>query len=72
MLFSRGLNSIITAQVASLIEAEEKEKMFNEHILSLANKRKKAYRKLLDECEVVSNRAPPPSKDPPLTILPQQ
>ena len=57
--------------MASLIEAEEKEKMFNEHILSLANKRKKAYRKLLDECEVVSNRAPP-SKDPPLTILPQQ
>lgn len=41
-------------EVASLIEAEEKEKMFNEHILSLANKRKKAYRKLLDECEVVT------------------
>jgi len=41
-------------EVASLIEAEEKEKMFNEHILSLANKRKKAFTKLLDECEVVT------------------
>lgn len=39
---------------ASLLEREEKEKLFNEHIEALAKKKKEQFRQLLDETSMVS------------------
>ena len=41
-------------ELCVLIDAEQKEKIFMEHIENLSNKRKRSFRKLLDECEHVS------------------
>lgn len=38
---------------ASLLEREEKEKLFNEHIEALAKKKKEQFRQLLDETSMV-------------------
>ena len=42
-------------ELCVLIDAEQKEKLFLEHIENLSNKRKRSFRKLLDECEHVNN-----------------
>lgn len=39
---------------SSLLEREEKEKLFNEHIEALAKKKKEHFRQLLDETTSVS------------------
>ena len=38
---------------ASLLEREEKEKLFNEHVEALAKKKKEHFRQLLDETSMV-------------------
>lgn len=38
---------------ASLLEREEKEKLFNEHVEALAKKKKEQFRQLLDETSMV-------------------
>lgn len=39
---------------ASLLEREEKEKLFNEHVEALAKKKKEHFRQLLDETSMVT------------------
>ncbi|XP_049598678.1 transcription elongation regulator 1 isoform X4 [Syngnathus scovelli] len=43
---------------ASLLEREEKEKLFNDHVEALAKKKKEHFRQLLDETTVVSQLLP--------------
>ena len=40
--------------LAALLDAEQKEKMFVEHIEALSSKKKKSFRRLLDECEHIT------------------
>ena len=42
---------------ASLLEREEKEKLFNEHVEALAKKKKEHFRQLLDETSMVRTAA---------------
>lgn len=41
---------------ASLLEREEKEKLFNEHVEALAKKKKEHFRQLLDETSMVRSK----------------
>ena len=41
-------------ELAALLDADLKEKLFLEHIDNLSNKRKRSFKRLLDECEHVS------------------
>lgn len=43
---------------ASLLEREEKEKLFNEHVEALAKKKKEHFRQLLDETSMVRKQNP--------------
>lgn len=44
---------------ASLLEREEKEKLFNDHVEALAKKKKEHFRQLLDETSMVRQRKVP-------------
>lgn len=41
---------------SSLLEREEKEKLFNEHVEALAKKKKEQFRQLLDETSMVRGK----------------
>ncbi|XP_063680659.1 transcription elongation regulator 1-like isoform X3 [Bolinopsis microptera] len=41
-------------ELAALLDADQKEKLFLEHIDNLSNKRKRSFKRLLDECEHVT------------------
>jgi len=41
-------------ELAALLDADQKEKLFAEHIDNLSNKRKRSFKRLLDECEHVT------------------
>ena len=41
-------------ELCALIDADQKEKSFNEHIDNLSNKRKRSFKRMLDECENVT------------------
>jgi len=44
---------------ASLLEREDKEKLFNEHVEALAKKKKEHFRQLLDETSMVKSKKVP-------------